>query len=206
MTIGMQQEGAPERLAKRFYDLVVIGASSGGLAGIGDLLATLPADFPIPIAVVLHRSKEARQTAVVLGRRTTLRVKNACEGELALPRTVYLAPPQRHLIVRPNRTFHLMNGVKIKHTQSAANPLFDSAAYALGKGVIAVVLSGGGTDATDGVQAVKGMGGVVIAQDPADTPFNSMPRSAIDTGAVDHVVKLNEIAPLLVRLAGVPNG
>jgi chemotaxis response regulator CheB len=104
--------------------------------------------------------------AEVLGWRTNLRVKFAEAGERPQPGTVYVAPADAHLIVGPGRAFQLVNGCKIRHLRSSANPLFESAADSLKGRVIAVVLTGGDRDATDGVQSVKGAGGRVIAQSP----------------------------------------
>jgi len=180
-------------------ELIVIAASAGGLDAVGSVLSHLPANFPVPLAVVVHRG-EASVMAEILGRRCPFRVKDAEEGESLQPGIVYLAPPRRHLIVRSDRTFHLMDGRTIRHVYSSANPLFESSARALSGRVIAVVLTGSGTDATDGVQTIKGMGGTVIAQDPACSAFAGMPRAAIRTGTVDRVLALKDIPTTLVQL------
>ena len=99
----------------------------------------------------------------------------------------------------PNRRFELIDGRRIRHVFSSANPLFTTAADVLGP-VIGVVLTGMGRDGTDGVQAVKEAGGVVIAQDEATSEWFSMPRSAIATGAVDYVLPLDRIGAKLVEL------
>jgi two-component system chemotaxis response regulator CheB len=182
-------------------ELIVIAASADGLTAIGSVLGVLPESFPIPLAVVSHRGPESLLPSI-LGRRCAMRVKEAEEGETPQAGTVYLAPPRRHLVLHPNRTFHLMDGRTIKHLYSSANPLFESSARVLNGRVIAVVLSGSGTDATDGVQTVKQMGGTVIAQDPQQSAFSGMPRAAIRTGTVDLILPLNEIPSALLRLAG----
>ncbi len=182
------------------YGLVVIAASLGGVEAIGDVLSALPADFPIPIAVVLHRAASAPSLlSQVLGRRTRLVVKEAEQSEAMRPGFVYLAPTDRHLKVHDD-TFTLADGRKIRHVLSSANPLFESAAEAFGDRVIAVVLTGYGRDATDGVQAIRARGGVVLAQDEATSAAFSMPRSAIETGCVDRVLPLEEIGHELVDL------
>lgn len=183
------------------YDLVAIAASAGGVEAIGTLLSGLPPDFPLPIAIVQHRTgNPPNLLATVLARRTTLSVKTAEQGEVMHPGTVYLAPPDLHLTVRPDRSAALVAGAPIRHVRSSANPLFESAARALGGRVIAVVLTGGDRDATDGVQSVKQGGGVVLAQDERTSQVFSMPRSAIQTGCVDLVLPLEDIAPTLIRL------
>jgi two-component system chemotaxis response regulator CheB len=180
---------------------VLIAASAGGVPALREFLAKLPSSFPVPVAVVLHRTQaQPLRLAQVLGRKSSLPVKTAEEGEPLRRGIVFLAPPRQHLVVRPDLTFHLMDGHKIKYVHSSANPLFESAAYALDGHVIAVVLTGSGTDGTNGVQTVKGMGGVVLVQDPATTAYATMPLSAIGTGAVDHVLPLEQIPAELSRL------
>jgi two-component system, chemotaxis family, protein-glutamate methylesterase/glutaminase len=183
------------------YDLVAIAASAGGIEAIGTVLNALPSDFPVPIAIVQHRTANPPNLlARVLARRTTLAVKTAEQNEVMRPGTVYLAPPDLHLTVRSDRSASLINGGKIRHVLSSANPLFSSAAEALGGRVIAVVLTGGNRDATDGVQSVRMGGGVVLAQDEATSEHFAMPRSAIATGCVDRVLPLGDIAPTLIGL------
>jgi two-component system chemotaxis response regulator CheB len=182
--------------------LVVLAASADGLQSIIRVLERLPAGFPVPIAAVLHRSPAARRTAEVLKRSCALHVKLAEASDRLEPGTVYLAPPDRHLVVRADKSLHLMDGRKIRFVSSSANPLFSSAAFVLDGQVVAVVLSGGGGDATDGVQTVKGMGGVVIAQEPLTAAFASMPETAIATGAVDYVLPLEAIAGKLIEIVG----
>lgn len=187
------------------YAIVVIAASAGGVQALQKVLSALPRDFPLPIAVVQHRSSQAPNLlARVLGRHTPLTVKHAAPGETVCAGTVYLAPPHRHLVVRPGGTLALVNGHKIRHVLSSANPLFASAADVFPGGVIAVVLTGGDSDATDGVQSVTRSGGVVIAQDEASSAVFGMPRAAIASGAVHAVLPLAEIARELKRLAKIP--
>jgi two-component system chemotaxis response regulator CheB len=188
-------------LAVGRYDLVAIAASAGGVEAISTLLAALPADFPIPIAIVQHRTTQPPNLqAKVLGRHSRLAVKIAEQDELMRAGTVYLAPPDLHLTVRADRSVNLGDGHRIRHVLSSANPLFSSAAETLGGRVIAVVLTGGDRDATDGVQSVRACGGVVLAQDEATSAHFAMPRSAIETGCVDIVLPLADIAPTLVEL------
>jgi two-component system chemotaxis response regulator CheB len=183
------------------FEMVVLAASAGGINALGEILSALPDDFPIPVAIVQHRSaKLPSLLARVLGRRTKLGVKTAIEGERLHPGTVYLAPPDKHLVIRPDQTLMLSDGHKIRYVLSSANPLFTSAAEAFHGRVIAVVLTGGDADGTDGVQSVKAAGGVVIAQNQATSEHFAMPKSAIATGCVDYVLPLEYIAPTLLRL------
>jgi two-component system chemotaxis response regulator CheB len=152
------------------------------------------------VAVVLHRTRRQEDLLpLVLGRSSALPVRRVEPGKPMQPGTVYIAPPDAHLIVGADRRFDLMDGRRIRHVLSSANPLFTTAAEVLGP-VIGVVLTGMGRDATDGVQAVKQAGGAVIAQDEATSEWFSMPRSAIATGAVDYVLPLDRISAKLVEL------
>lgn len=181
--------------------MIVLAASAGGLQAFIEILSALPANFPVPLAIVLHRQPDrVSLLPEILARHTKLRVKQAEVGELIRPGTVYVAPPNRHLVVTSNHTFSYRNGKRIRGTCSSANPLFETAAAAWNAPIIAVVLTGGDADAAEGVQAVKARGGIVLAQDPASCEVFSMPLSAIKTGAVDLVLPLKEIGPTLISL------
>jgi two-component system, chemotaxis family, protein-glutamate methylesterase/glutaminase len=185
------------------YELVTIAASAGGIQALWQVLSSLPVDFPLPIAIVQHRTARAPdRLASVLGRKTRLHVARAVEGEPLSAGRVYLAPPDAHLTVRPDKRFGFMDGRKIHHVRSSADPLMASAAASLGPHVLAVVLTGGDADASEGVKAVKAAGGTVIAQDEASSQCFGMPGAAIRTGAVDFILPLTEIGPMLVRLSG----
>lgn len=186
------------------YELVVMAASYGGVQALVRVLSLLPADFPLPICVVQHRSAQHPHLLdKVLGRRSALVVKMAENREVLQPGTVYLAPPHMHMRVRADRSLAFTDGVKIRHVHSSANPLFESAAEALGGRVIGVVLTGFDSDGTDGVQAIRHAGGIVLAQDEATSAAFNMPRSAIETGAVHQILPLDRIPAELARLAKV---
>lgn len=192
----------PRERPKGRFDLVVMAASAGGISAFESVLSALPADFPLPIAIVQHRTtKHPNLMARVFSRHTPLVVKTAAQAERMEPGTVYLAPPHAHLTVDEDLRVSLKDGFKIRHVRSSANPLFESAARALPGRVIAVVLTGYDRDATDGVQAVRLSGGTVLAQDEATSTSFGMPGSAIQTGCVDRVLPLPEIGPALVALA-----
>lgn len=183
------------------FNVVVLAASAGGIEVLSCVLSSLPADFPVPIAVVQHRTAQLpNYLPQILGRKTALRVKMVEEGERLQAGTVYLAPADKHLFIKKDRTVAFSDGLKIRHVLSSANPLFTSAAHVFKKGVIAVVLTGGDSDATDGVQSVKAAGGIVIAQDPLTCQAFGMPESAIATGSVHYILPLEEIGPKLRRM------
>lgn len=181
--------------------LVAIAASAGGVEAVSTILRRLPVDLPAAIAIVQHRTTASPNLlAEVLQRATPMTVKLAQEGEPLRPSSVYVAPPEMHLTVLADGSVRLVDGTRIRHVLSSANPLFESAADAFGPNVVAVVLTGSNLDATDGVQSVARAGGTVIAQDPASAQYARMPRSAIETGAVHDVLPLDAIAPRIVEL------
>ena len=112
--------------------------------------------------------------------------------------------PAAHLTFNRDGTFSYADGTRIRHLMSSANPLFTSAAEVFGAKAIAVVLTGSGFDGTDGVQAIRALGGTVIAQDPTTSRYPSMPAAAIRTGSVDYVLPIEDVAPLLIRLTRTP--
>jgi two-component system, chemotaxis family, protein-glutamate methylesterase/glutaminase len=184
------------------FDLVVVAASSGGLEALMAIFSSLPAEFPIPIAVVLHRSLQVPEMlATVLGRRTPLRVKTAAPDETPRAGTIYVAPPHRHLVLAENRTFAFQHEHLVHHTPSAADPLFLSAASVYRDRVVGVVLSGGDVDGAAGASAIGAAGGVVLAQNQATSKSFSMPAATIATGHVDAVLPPGGIATALKSLA-----
>jgi two-component system, chemotaxis family, protein-glutamate methylesterase/glutaminase len=187
------------------YRLVVIAASAGGLAAITRVLGALPADFPLPIAVVQHVDPQHHShVADILARRASLHVKLAEIGDRLVTGTIYVAPPDRHLEIQDEDLIALTQGQLVHYVRPSADRLFESAART--GPVIAVVLTGSGTDGTDGAVAVRAGGGTVIAQDEATAAFFGMPGAAIRAGAVDYVLPLAEIAPKLIELASRSRG
>jgi two-component system, chemotaxis family, protein-glutamate methylesterase/glutaminase len=184
------------------FDIVVLAGSAGGLDALTAVLSSLPSDFPIPVAVVLHRSTQGPNLlADVLRRHTTLRVAQAKAGELLRPGTVYLAPSDLHLSVTPAHTFALTGGGRQSYVLSSADPLFLSVAKIYTGRVVAVVLSGSGHDGAKGARAVGRAGGTVLVQDEATALAFGMPAAAIATGEVDAVLPLGAIGPALLHLA-----
>lgn len=194
----MPQARAPD--VSQVFHLVAIAASAGGLAAVAAILARLPRDFPLPIAVVQHVDPSHDSLiADILGRRTPLSVKQARDGDTLVSGIVYIAPPGRHFEVGTGGTIALTREEPVHFLRPSADRLFVSAAHALGP-IIGVVLSGTGTDGTNGSRAIRAAGGLVIAQDEASSQFFGMPQAAIHAGVVDRVLALAEIAPALQEL------
>ena len=181
-------------------DIVVIGASAGGIEALRTLVAALPGDFPASLFIVLHSGPDSPGILdVILQRAGTLPTSSAKDKERILPGHIYVAPPDRHLLIEPERIC-LSRGPKENRFRPAVDPLFRSAAQVYGPRVIGVILTGGLDDGTAGLWAIKQLGGTAIVQDPQDALVPSMPASALRHVKVDHCVPLTEIAPLLVQL------
>jgi two-component system chemotaxis response regulator CheB len=196
-----QEQGISAHFANAAYDLVALAASAGGLTALSLVLSNLPAEFPAAVVLVQHLDPRHRSLmAEILGRRTSLQVKQAEEGDRLQPSTVYIAPPDRHLLVNPDGSLSLSQSELVHFVRPSADLLFESVAASYRERAIAVVLTGTGSDGNMGVQAIKKMGGTVIAQDEQSAEFFGMPQAAIQTGSVDFILSLDEIAPALVTL------
>jgi two-component system, chemotaxis family, protein-glutamate methylesterase/glutaminase len=183
------------------FEVVAIAASAGGLKALSETLSALPADFAAAIVVVQHLDPRHRSLmAEILGRRTTLSVKQAEEGDVLLSGSVFIAPPDHHLLVNHGGMLSLSQSELVHFVRPSADLLFESVAASYRERAIAVVLTGSGSDGSMGVQAVKKMGGTVIAQDERTSEFSAMPNAAVETGAVDFILPLDEISAALVTL------
>lgn len=177
-----------------------MGASSGGVEAVERLLRGLPQDFPASLLIVLHRAPDLRNMlAYILQRAGRLPVTEARDGEHLRQGHIFLAPPDRHLVIEDG-IMRLVRGPKENHSRPAIDPLFRSAAQAFGPRVAGVILSGTLFDGTAGLFAVKRHNGVTIVQDPQEAAFPGMPESAIGNVAVDYILPIAGIAGLLVNL------
>jgi len=181
--------------------VVALAASAGGLRALSTVLSALPTDFPAALVVVQHLDPRHRSLmAEILGRRITLKVKEAAQGDRVAAGTVMIAPPNNHLLVNQEGLLTLTQTELVHFLRPSADLLFESTAAAYRERAIAVILSGSGHDGAMGVKAIKKMGGTVIAQDQESSEFGGMPAAAQQTGLVDFVLPLNEIARALQTL------
>jgi len=186
------------------FRLAVLAASAGGLHAVTAVLGTLAAGFPLAVAVVLHRSAQLpNMLPDILGRRTSLPVRLVVAGEAVLAGVAYIASPTLHLSITPSHHFACADGATINYVHSSADPLLRSAAAVYGASAVAVVLSGSGRDGAEGARAIGAAGGYVIVQDEATSQAFGMPHAAIATGEVNAILPLDEIGPLLLRLAAI---
>ena len=186
------------------YGIVAIAASAGGITALGHVLGGLPPGFPVPVVVVQHLDPRHKTIiAEVLGRRAKLPVVLATDGERAQPGTIYVAPPNHHLLVEAEGVLVLSSSELVHFLRPSADLLFESVAGAYGPQAIACVLTGTGSDGAMGASAVKSRGGTLIAEDPELAEFKGMPQAVIAAAAVDFILPLDEIAPVIRGLVGV---
>lgn len=181
------------------HDIIVVGASAGGVEALSRLAGELPRDLRAAVLVVLHVSRGRSVLPEILTRSGRLRAFHPDDGETLEYGRIYVAPPDRHLVVEPGRVRVVASAAE-NGVRPAVDPLFRSAARAYGSRVVAVLLTGSLDDGTAGIAAVKAAGGVTIVQDPEEALAPGMPRSAIASGFVEHVLPLRDIPVLLAAL------
>ena len=182
-------------------DIIVIGASAGGVQALSTLVADLSPDLPAAVFVVLHvPSNVPSLLPGILERQTSLGVAHAVDGEPIAHGRIYVAPPDQHLLIERGHV-NLVHGPKENLHRPSIDALFRSAARWAGPRVIGVVLTGARDDGTLGMHTIKQRGGIGIVQDPFEAPYPSMPLSVLHDVKVDYTLPLREIAPLLDRLA-----
>ena len=183
------------------FDIVALASSAGGFRALTQVLTPLPEDFPVPLVIVQHLDRRhSSLMAQILSRRTKLGVVEAENGAPVKPGRVYVAPPDRHLLVNGDGTISLTQTELVHFVRPSADLLFESVAAAFGDRAIGVVLTGMGRDGSMGISAIKKMGGTVIAQDQRTSEFFGMPAAAIETGNVDFVLPLEDISSALISL------
>ncbi|MBW7924889.1 MAG: chemotaxis protein CheB [Burkholderiaceae bacterium] len=184
-------------------DTVVIGASAGGIQALRTIVRELPSPFPAAILIVLHIGNHPSALAAILHASGPLPVIQPRDGEVVRPGHIYVAVPDRHMLLEYDRV-RLSRGPRENHTRPAIDPLFRSAALTRGPRVIGTLLTGRLDDGVAGLQAIKECGGLAVVQDPASAEEPSMPSNALRSVAVDRVVPLGSLAETLAELAGEP--
>ncbi|HET9958705.1 MAG TPA: chemotaxis protein CheB [Polyangiaceae bacterium] len=188
------------------HDIITVGASAGGVQALITMLSGLPADLPAAVFIVQHLSADYQShLPELLGRRCSLPVAYALHGQTISSGSVYVAPPDNHLTLVAG-SMRVVRGPKENGHRPAVDALFRTASMAYGSRVIGVVLTGERDCGTAGMLSIKARGGLAVVQEPADAAAPSMPNSAIQNCAVDHVLPLDRVAELLARLALEPAG
>jgi two-component system chemotaxis response regulator CheB len=194
----------PVLFPRAHFDIVVVGASAGGIVALKSIVERLPASFATPIVVAQHLPQLANsQLPRVLGWRARLLTQFAHDKERLRAGTLYVAPPGTHVTVAGNGRLQLDREPRVQFVRPSANRLFESAASTFGSRVLALVLSGMGSDGARGARAVKNAGGVVVVQDPMCAEAPSMPLGAIEACDVNLVLPLRSIPSALSSLCEV---
>ncbi len=186
------------------HAIIVIGASAGGIEPLLAIVQELPADLPAAVFVVVHTPPHASsRLPEILARVGPLPAAHARDGEPIVPGRIYVAPPDRHLLLRPGRV-ELTRGPRENHSRPAVDPLFRSASRAYGSRVTGVILSGALYDGVAGLLAIQTRGGQTIIQDADEAIVPSMPARAQQLVDADFVLPAAEIGRTLARLTGGP--
>jgi Chemotaxis response regulator containing a CheY-like receiver domain and a methylesterase domain len=185
-------------------DIVVVGASAGGVEGLRQLVQSIPERLRVSIFVTVHfPSYGTSMLPRILSRVANLPVLHPSDGEAIVPGRIYIAPPDFHLLLEPSR-IRLVRGPRENGHRPAIDPMFRSAAVAFGPRVVGIVLTGNLDDGTSGLAAIKRHGGLSLAQSPEDALFPSMPQSAIEHVVVDRVAPIRNMWPALDALIRTP--
>ena len=188
----------PERVRR---DVILIGASAGGVTALRELFAKLANDLEAAIAIVLHRSPVVESALVpVLAWRSALPVMEAADGMPFQRGVIHVAPRDQHLRI-DGTTLRLSRGPKEQHTRPAVDPLFRSGASAHGSRVVGVLLSGTGDDGVSGLISITAAGGISLVQDPQEATYPQMPRSALINDRVQAALPVADIADVLSQIA-----
>jgi two-component system chemotaxis response regulator CheB len=183
------------------YGLVAVGCSWGGAAAVATLLHALPADFAPAVVVVQHRGADSPDgvLARALERAGPLPVQEAEDKQPLESGRVYLAPPDYHLLVEPG-SLALSTEAPVRFSRPSIDLLFETVADAYGQRAAGVVLTGANADGAAGLERIRAVGGLTIAQDPDGAERREMPDAAIRTGAVQRVLALDRLGGFLAAV------
>ncbi len=183
------------------YEAIVIGVSSGGMNAMKIMFALLPKEFNTPIIIVQHiNARSDGEWIKRLNEQNNLHIKEADEKEMIEAKTIYIAPPNYHLMIEKNKTFSLTIGERVNYARPSIDVLFESAADVYKTNLIGIILTGSNSDGTNGIKRIKEYGGLAIVQDPetAESPY--MPTSAIAAIQPDYILSLEKIIEVLLKI------
>lgn len=186
----------------KYCEALIIGGSAGSLEVILKVLPDLAVDLKFAIIIVLHR-KPGKDNILVelLASRTEMLVKELQEKEEILAGTLYVAPPNYHVLIENNRTFSLDASEKINFSRPSIDVAFESAAEVYEDQLVGMILSGANSDGTIGLQSIKNNGGIVAVQNPKTAVVSIMPESATENVAVDAILQPEEMANYINQLS-----
>lgn len=183
-------------------EIILIGGSAGSLEVIFKLVSALGDHCSIPVVLIIHRLKTSDGgLSKILSQKTKLSVREPFDKEVIRPGTIYLAPPDYHLLIETDRTFSLDFSEKVNFSRPSIDPTFETAAECFKATAVAILLSGASADGVEGLKAIKKAGGTVVIQDPdsAQTPY--MPEQALEVLRPDHILSGDQIAELVSRIS-----
>jgi two-component system chemotaxis response regulator CheB len=196
--------GQSDRRMERI-ELVVIGASAGGVEALGLLLQHLPAACRVAVAVVLHLPPDRNSLLPSLyAQRCQAHVKEVEDKEAVSSGTVYFAPPDYHMQLEPDRSFSLSVDGAVNFSRPSIDVTMESAAYAYGERMLGIVLTGASADGAAGLAVVRQQGGLAWVQDPDQAAVRTMPEAALALAGADRVLTLEQMGEELMRLGPLP--
>lgn len=188
-------------MSRASVDMVCIGASAGGVEALMSLLGPLPANYRLPLVVVIHLPEDHDSVLIeVLQHHVAFPVQEACDKESIGHRGVYVAPPGYHLQVEDDRTFSLSCDPPVNYSRPSIDLLFGSASHALGPRLAGILLTGANEDGAQGLAAIARAGGATAVQDPATARVSTMPESALRIHPQHTVLSLDQIHQFLLEL------
>ncbi len=179
---------------------VVIGASAGAIQALSLILPELPADFPVPVMIVVHIPADRDNIlAPLFAPRCRMPVREAEDKEPALPGIIYFAPPDYHLLVETDGSLSLSADEPVLYSRPSIDVLFESAADAFGEALVGIILTGASTDGANGLRAICDAGGVALVEEPETAYADAMPAAAITACPAAHILTLDAIAEYLTK-------
>ncbi len=189
-------------MSDRVYEIVMIGVSAGGAEALMRLFSKLPGTLSIPIVIVQHLHPDQSDDYVnIFFPYSQLKVTEAREKVALEPRSIYIAPPNYHLLIERDKTLSLSIDKQVNFSRPSVDILFESGADAYGKAAIGIVLTGANSDGAAGLRYLAQRGGLTIVQSLDEAKFPDMPSAALEACDVDYVLTLDEIAGLITKLA-----
>ncbi|HJX53495.1 MAG TPA: chemotaxis protein CheB [Polyangia bacterium] len=183
-------------------EVVLVGGSAGAIEVVAHLLGALPVDFATPIVVLIHLPrKRPSALAAALGGKCRLALREPLDKEPLAASTIYLAPPNYHLLIDPGPSFALSVDEPVSFSRPSIDVLFHSAADVLGPRCAAIIVSGANPDGARGLRAIQEAGGLVAIQDPDDAAQSAMPRAALALCPDAHVLSAKEISQWVQQLS-----
>lgn len=183
------------------YNAIVIGVSAGGMNALKLMFSLLPKSFVTPIIIVQHISAHSDSEWIrLLKEKSNIKIKEADEKEKIENATVYIAPPNYHLLIEKDKTFSLTIDERVNFARPSIDVLFESAADAYKNELIGIVLSGSNQDGTKGMMRIKEHNGLTIVQNPDTAEYSAMPSSVISKIQVNHILALEDIIKLLIKI------